>query len=1169
MLRDTLPTRRNQFNPAPQPTHGTLAWRPWWPRAGLALSALLLLGLPINLRAAVSPPPRVLSPESIKEIPAEQAATADQHPARILRMALSADETAAPMEVEVALKMRNFAELQARVARGEIIPREEMAAKYFPLAADYEAMTAWLTAQGLTVTRDDTMRLSLFARGTVSQLRQAFQVDFARVTYEGAEYTSAVTAPSLPAALAPSLVGVNGLQPHLRPRKMATGLVAQKASLASPNAPPYLPREILKGYSADTTNLTGAGQTIAIVIDTYPLDSDLTTFWSRCGVNRLPNSSVQHFQVSGTPTPPNPASLDSSGVPIGTEAVIDAELTSSIAPGANIRVYTTSELSYTYLSRAYSQVYNDLASQPSLHVLNLSYGIGESDATGPQMQSDAQHFAALAGGGVTVFASSGDGGSNPDSSTGGYSASAALQPSHPASDPNVTGVGATTLTLDLSSGVESSETGWSLNQTSKGLAASGGGISTFFSRPDWQTGTGVPGGTMRLVPDVAVVGDPHTGAYIVNVGLGSDDPGGHTWGGTSISAPIWSGFGALLNQARSSAGLGPLGLFGPKLYPLIGTTSLRDMTSGNNGAYNAGVGYDMVTGVGTPIMPALAQALAPVSSAPAILTQPVSQTVISGQNATFSVTASGSPLPAYQWQRQPVGSTTWSNLSNTTTYSGTATATLTVNSVTDAMSGDLFQCVISNVNGTATTAPPAALIVTYPLSLSTLAGQAGSSGSVDGTGSSARFNDPSDVGADSAGNVYVADTNNDTIRKITSTGVVTTLAGLAGTSGSTDGTGSAARFNLPAGLTVDASGNIYVADTFNHTIRKVTSAGAATTVAGLAGTSGSTDGNGGNALFNYPSDVTVDSAGNLYVADTNNYTIRKITPAGAVTTVAGVAGSSGTNDGAGSAARFSSPEGVTVDGSGNLYVADTDNHTIRKITPAGMVTTLAGLAGTSGGGDGAGSVAQFQYPSDLAVDSAGNLYVADTDNHTIRKVTPAGLVGTVAGLAGSSGSTDGVGSAARLFYPTGVAIDGSGNVYVADTNNHTIRKGMVVTLPQITTQPQSQTVAAGASVSFTVTATGVPAPTYQWYFNGTAIGGATSSMYSLSSAQTTNAGNYTVTVTNVVGSVTSNQATLTVTAVTPPPSSGGGGGGGGGMMEAWFVVTLVLMGAARWTARHR
>lgn len=1162
MLRDITPTRRNQFNLAQLPTYSAPALRPWWPRSGLTLSALLLLGLPVNLRAAMSPPPRVLSPESIKEIPAEQAATAGQHRARILRMTLSADETAAPMEVEVALKMRNFAELQARVARGEIIPREEMAAKYFPLAADYEATAAWLTAQGLTVMRDDTVRLSLFARGTISQLKQAFRVDFARVATEDGEYTSAVTAPSLPAALVPSLVGVNGLQPHLRPHKMATGLVAQKTSLSSPNSPPYLPREILKAYSADSTNLTGAGQTIAIVIDTFPLGNDLTTYWSRCGINQSLNN-IQQIQVPGTASPPDPSTLV-NGVPVGTEAVIDVELTSSIAPGAKIRIYATGELYTPYLSLAYQQIYNDLSSQPGLHVVNLSYGSNEDQTSYSQRQSDAQHFAALASGGVTVFVSSGDGGSNPDPNTGGYGASATLQPSHPTSDPSVTGVGATTLRLDPSSGVESSETGWSLSQTSKGLAASGGGISLYFSRPDWQTGTGVPAGTMRLVPDVAVVGDPSTGAYIVN--NGSDTT---VWGGTSISAPIWSGFGALLNQARSSAGLPPLGLLGPKIYPLIGTTSLRDMTSGNNGAYNAGAGYDMVTGIGAPIIPALAQALAPVSFAPAILTQPVSQTVIPSQNASFSVTASGSPPPAYQWQRQPMGSTTWSNLSNTTTYSGATTATLTVNSVTDAMSGDLFQCVISNVNGTATTAPPAALIVTYPLSLSTLAGQAGSSGSTDGTGSTARFNDPSDVAADSAGNVYVADTNNDTIRKITSAGVVTTLAGLAGTSGSTDGTGSAARFNLPAGLTVDGSGNIYVADTFNHTIRKVTSAGAATTVAGLAGTSGNTDGNGSNASFNYPSDVTVDGAGNLYVADTNNFTIRKITPAGAVTTVAGLAGTSGISDGSGSAARFSSPEGVTVDGSGNLYVADTDNHTIRKITPAGVVTTMAGLAGTSGGGDGAGSVAQFQYPSDLAVDNAGTLYVADTDNHTIRKVTPAGLVGTVAGLAGSSGSTDGVGNAARLFYPTGVAIDGSGNVYVADTNNHTIRKGMVVSSPRILTQPQSQTVAAGTNVTFSVTATGVPTPTYQWYNTSLTIGGATSSTLTLNNVQAGNASTYTVVVTNVAGSVTSDPATLTVNTATPPPSSGGGGGGGGGALSLWFYGALSLLVAIRKAFRRK
>ena len=1138
-----------------------------WVCAGLILGALL--GLTPPLRADAGPSLRVSFPESIREVSLTAAAAPTDRPQpTIVRTVLSADETAAPTEVEVALKMRNSAELQARVTRGEIISRVEMAAKYFPLAADYDKTAAWLAAQGLTVTRDDTMRLSLFARGTVNQLRQAFQVEFVRVATQDGEYTSAISAPSLPAALAPSLVGVNGLQPHLRPHKMARALAAQKASLTTPNAPPYLPSEILRAYSANTTALTGEGQTIAIVIDTYPLASDLTTFWPRCGVSRSPNSSVQNVQVPGMPPPPDPTTLDSTGVPIGTEAVIDAELTSSIAPGAIIRIYATSDLDPRHLTLAYQQIYNDLPSQPGLHVVNLSYGIGESGTTYSQRQSDAQHFAALASGGVTVFASSGDGGSNPNLNGGGYNASATLQPAHPASDPNVTGVGASTLALDPSSGVESSETGWSLAQYTKGLAASGGGMSRYFSRPDWQTGTGVPGGTMRLVPDVAVVGDPNTGAYIVNVGLGSDDPGGHTWGGTSISAPIWSGFGALLNQARSTAGLPPLGLLGPRIYPLIGTTSLRDITSGNNGAYGATAGYDMVTGVGAPILPALALALAPPPSAPEVLTQPVSQTVIPGQNASYSVTVNGSPPPAYQWQMQTLGGTTWSNLSDNNTYSGTATATLTVNSVTAAMSGSLFQCVITNTVGTATTAPPAALIVTYPLLLATLAGQAGSSGSTDGAGTAARFNDPSDVVADNSGNVYVADTNNDTIRKITAGGGVTTLAGLAGTSGSTDGTGSNARFNLPAGLTVDGSGNIYVADTYNHTIRKVASTGAVTTLAGLAGSDGSTDGPGSSARFSYPSDVTVDSAGNVYVADTNNSTIRKITPAGAVSTLAGLAGISGLSNGMGDAARFSSPEGIAVDGSGNLYVADTNNDMIRKITPDGTVTTLAGLAGTSGGGDGIGSVARFQYPSDLTVDSAGNLYVADTDNHTIRKITPAGLVGTVAGLAGSSGSSDGIGSTARLFYPTGVAVDGSGNVYVADTNNHTIRMGAPTAAPVIQTQPQSQTVTSGSSVRFSVTATGAPAPIFQWKKDSSAIPGATGSTYSLASALTSDAGSYTVVITNILGSVTSNQATLTVNTPAPPPS-GGGGGGGGGTIEAWFALVLVALGGARQARRAK
>jgi sugar lactone lactonase YvrE len=735
---------------------------------------------------------------------------------------------------------------------------------------------------------------------------------------------------------------------------------------------------------------------------------------------------------------------------------------------------------------------------------------------------------------------------------------------HPASDPSVTGVGATTLILNLSTGLESSETGFSLEQVMGGESASGGGISALFSRPSWQTGTGVPSGMMRLVPDLAATGDPADGCYIFYDGSGATP-----YGGTSVSAPIWSGFCALLNQALANASLPPVGLLGPKIYPLIGTTSLRDITSGNNGLYSAGVGYDMVTGVGVPNVGALALSLGAQGSAPQITAQPASMTAMPGQNASFSVTASGFPSAAYQWQVQATGTTTWSNLSDNGTYSGSATATLTVSSATTALSGNLYQCVVSNSLGTVTSAP-AALVVVYPLSLTTLAGLAGTSGSADGTGSAARFYDPCDVAADSAGNVFVADTNNSTIRKITPAGAVTTLAGLAGTSGSSDGTGSAARFNSPAGLAVDGSDNVYVADTHNNTIRKISPTGVVTTVAGLAGSGGSSDGTG-TARFNSPAGLTVDGSGNVYVADTHNNTIRKITPTGVVSTVAGLAGTGGSSNGTGSAALFSSPEGVTVDGSGNLYVADTGNHTIRKITPAGAVTTLAGLAGISGSSDGAGSMARFQYPAGLTVTSAGNLYVADTDNNTIRQISPAGLVATIAGLAGFSGSTDGVGSAARLFYPDGVAVDGSGNVYVADTDNHTIREGQVVSAPQILTQPQSETVTVGTNVTFSVTATGVPAPTYQWNNSGAAISGATASTLTLNNVQTGSAGTYTVVVTNLLGSVTSNPATLTVNAAaatTSTPSSGGGGGGGGAP-SLWFYGAFSLLVALRRAFRRK
>ena len=304
----------------------------------------------------------------------------------------------------------------------------------------------------------------------------------------------------------------------------------------------------------------------------------------------------------------------------------------------------------------------------------------------------------------------------------------------------------------------------------------------------------------------------------------------------------------------------------------------------------------------------------------------------------------------------------------------------------------------------------------------------------------AGFAAPTGGALDGDGNLYVTDSNNHTIRKVTPAGVVTTLAGTAGSYGSTDGTGADARFQNPYGVAVDGDGNLYVTERENHTIRKVTPAGVVTTFAGSAGSYGSTDGTGAAARFWQPRGVAVDGDGNVYVADTANHTIRKITPAGVVTTLAGTAGSYGSTDGTGAAASFNSPWGMAVDGDGNLFVADTSNHAIRKVTPAGEVTTLAGSAGSSGSADGTGAAASFSQPAGVAVDGDGNLFVTDASNRTIRKVTPAGEVTTLAGSAGSSGSVNGIGPAARFSFPTGVVVDGDGNLYVIDNSGSTIRK---------------------------------------------------------------------------------------------------------------------------------
>ena len=312
-------------------------------------------------------------------------------------------------------------------------------------------------------------------------------------------------------------------------------------------------------------------------------------------------------------------------------------------------------------------------------------------------------------------------------------------------------------------------------------------------------------------------------------------------------------------------------------------------------------------------------------------------------------------------------------------------------------------------------------------------------GSADGTGSAARFYEPTGLALDAAGNLHVADSRNHTIRRITAAGVVTTLAGTAGALGSADGAATAARFYLPRAVAVDTAGNVFVADAGNHTVRKIAATGGAvTTVAGVAELAGSATGTGAAARFDLPTALAALGDGTLYVADSRNNVVRRITPARVVTTFAGVAPTS--TNGTGAAARFRQPRALDCDAAGNVYVADSADSVIRRITPAGAVTILAGAPGSTGTADGIGATARFNRPEGVLAAADGTVYVADTLNHTIRKITTAGVVTTLAGSAGEQGDVDGTDAAARFRHPQGLAFDRDGNLVVADTFNNMIRR---------------------------------------------------------------------------------------------------------------------------------
>jgi sugar lactone lactonase YvrE len=329
----------------------------------------------------------------------------------------------------------------------------------------------------------------------------------------------------------------------------------------------------------------------------------------------------------------------------------------------------------------------------------------------------------------------------------------------------------------------------------------------------------------------------------------------------------------------------------------------------------------------------------------------------------------------------------------------------------------------------------------YRYVVSTLAGS-GKQGFADGSGSSAQFYGPYGVAADSLGNIYVADERNNRIRLVTSAGLVSTLAGGTDIVGLfyANGNGSAARFFYPTGVALDAKSNVYVADLGNNRIRMVAPSGLVSTLAGN-GSEAYADGALTAAAFNTPGSVALDGQQNVYVADINDNRIRKITPAGLVNTLAGSGASNGPGgyaDGIGTTAKFNAPGGLAVDAQGNIYVADMANDRIRKVTPQGVVTTLAG-SGTAGYADGNAAIAQFSYPMGVVLDKLGDVYVGDAGNASIRMITPSGLVTTIAGN-GAAGYTDGNGPVAQFNQPSGIAIDIQGNLYVGDYGNNVIRK---------------------------------------------------------------------------------------------------------------------------------
>ena len=385
--------------------------------------------------------------------------------------------------------------------------------------------------------------------------------------------------------------------------------------------------------------------------------------------------------------------------------------------------------------------------------------------------------------------------------------------------------------------------------------------------------------------------------------------------------------------------------------------------------------------------------------------------------------------------------------------------------------------------------------------------------------------------------VYFVDPGSHVIRRRLPSGKIEIYAGVSGTPGAVNGARKSARFWNPSDIAIDGAGNLYVADAGNHLVRKITPSGTVSTLAGSAGQAGNTYATGSAARFQDPRVIACDAGGNVYVVDSVWSVIRKITPAGKVTLHAGV-GVVGNVDGTLTTAYFNMISDLAFGPDGSLFVADVGNGNVRKITPAGVVTTWAGpLAGaqeTRGDADGVGNDALFSSPAALEVAANGTVFVADAGNHLLRAISPGQVVSTIAGKSGLSDVVDGVGEGVRFASPGSLALGTDGTLYVSDFSGNTLRAVTPLTgaipKPAIETQPASQTVVAGAEVTLTVKAKNVVS--YTWRRNGVPVVGGTGPSLRLQNVDAPQAGNYDVVLKNPAGTTTSAVAKLQVLPLT-------------------------------------